>query len=1199
VLTLSLVLFLSSQLLAQIDTGRILGTVQDQSHAVIPGAKVRLINEGTGFVLTTTTGSTGGYLFEDVKIGTYTVEAEFQGFQKISRVHVPLHVQEEAVVDFTLTPGQVTQSIEVTGAAPVLQTQDASLGQVVSTTQVNDLPLNGRNWTQLGLLVAGVSVAQGQSPVGGEPQYLANGAPATQNDYRLNGIDNNNEIYAAPYLYTALPPPDAIAEFKLQTSNYSAEFGHGAGGVMNAAMKAGGNRLHGDVWEYVRNDDFDTANFFENAANEPKGAFRQNQFGFTLGGPITIPHVYSGKDKTFFFIDYQGTRVRQASPFVDTVPTAAMRNSGYTDLQDLVTFQSGSRTDNLGRTTPLGTVFDPATTRTVTAGQTDPVTGLVATTTGLVRDPFYQGSLTGVTNFMTPAAEGLLNMLPAGRLDPNAVNLLNIYPVPSAGAFYNNFTYDPGISDDIDLFDIRIDHNFSAKDQLFGVYDSQGESQFVPGPLPGIAQGNDFSDGPHWYGGQELAVSETHSFSSTLINEFRFGYNRTHENLYGTNGNTLGIPEQFGIQGIPQVAGNGGLPNINLEGLSSLGTAGWLPTLQVAEVYEVTDNLTKVYGKQTFKGGIQIDSMRAPILQPAWSHGGFSFDGDYTEVPYTGGGSTGLAQLLLTPTASTVPNGFDNVGGVDSMFASNFHPTDDSRNYYGAYFQDDWKVTRKLTVNLGMRWDYFEPYAERYGAQANLIPGAPFNGATFLLASRQCSAAMGILSPSFTALTALDGIDVKCGNNALGHAQRDNWAPRVGFAYQFTPKLVARGGYGIFYGALGNTGYGNNIGNNYPFLFDLDYFAPDDAHPITYPSGKIATLETGFTGISLSPASVDAEGLALNARQYNYLTPYVQSYNFTFQYQLSPNQSVQLGYVGSGGRHLDIFNVANAPSEILPPGVNPQTYVPFPDFARNTAYESTEANTYYNSVQANLERHFSGGLIFLANYTYSKCRSDYRGAETNTVGGYRAPRLPGFGIQGDYNVCDGDVPQIFHISGTYQLPFGAGKRLLGQSRGALNQVVGGWSANWILTEQDGQPFGIGCPIGTTSDFGCNALLVPGQNMYAGPHNENQWLNPAAFANPAVATAIGQTSVAPLGGSYLQAHGPGIHRMDFSLFKQFPIKEATRLEFRCEVFNLTNTPMFGQPGQLDFTNPVAFSQITSTRDGGYDPREIQFALKLYW
>ncbi|HMD85203.1 MAG TPA: hypothetical protein VKO18_10960 [Terriglobia bacterium] len=439
-----------------------------------------------------------------------------------------------------------------------------------------------------------------------------------------------------------------------------------------------------------------------------------------------------------------------------------------------------------------------------------------------------------------------------------------------------------------------------------------------------------------------------------------------------------------------------------------------------------------------------------------------------------------------------------------------------------------------------------------------------------------------------------------CSNNlALGNAQDTNFAPRVGFAYRFTPKLVARGGYGIFYGALGSIGYGPDIGNNYPFLYDLYYFNPDAAHPIAFPNGSLGTLETGLSAINFSPSQVDAEGLSLAGRQYNYITPYFEDYNIAIQWEVSPNQTFAVSYVGNQGHHQGEFAGTNNPTEILPPGLNPQNYVPFQDFARGSSYEATDGNTYYNALQPSFERRFSSGFTFLANYTWSHCRSDWRSPALSTTSGYRAPDLPGFGIKADYEYCDADVPNLFHFSGLYTLPIGNGQHFLHDSKGVVNQVIGGWKINWIMTLEDGMPFNIGCPIGTTADFGCNALLVPGQNIYGGPHNVNQWINPAAFANPAVATSVGQTNFAPLGGASTQAHGPGEHRLDFSLFKEFPVSESKRFEFRAEFFNLTNTPWFANPAYTDFTNTATFGQITSLRDGANDPREIQLALKFYF
>ena len=1203
---LLLTLLMGSPIQAQIETGRILGMVKDQSGAVIPGATVTLTNEGTNLTFTVTTGPTGYYEFPGIQIGNYKIEVEAKGFGRYVQSGVTLHIQEDAVVDATLVPGRVTQTIEVKAAAPVLQTQNASIGQTVTSRAVDDLPMNGRNWTELAQIGAGVTYSQNNSSSPSSVvSFEADGHPREQNDYRLNGINNNQEYWGG---YVALPPPDAIAEFKVQTDNYSAEIGHSAGAVVNATIKSGTNQIHGNLWEYVRNDKLDTANFFTNAGGRLKGPYRMNQFGATFGGPVYIPHLYNGKGKSFFFIDYQGLRVRQASATVDTVPTAAMHNSGFTDLQDLITFSSGTRTDNLGRTFPVGTMFDPATTRSVTAGQTDPVTNEVAVKSGFVRDPFYQGSLMGITNFTSPAAEGLLNMLPAGRLDPNAIKLLNLYPTPTRAGFISNYTYGASLMEGTNQIDWRADHNFSAQDQLFVVGSWRKDITTTPQAFPGL--GGDaqiFGAGAEPINDDQYGVSETHFFSSTMINETRLGFNRATRVQGGTQASNYGIPQQFGIQGIPQTQQNGGLPAIDIAGLTNLGTAGWLPTVTSSQTWDLTENLTKVYGAHTFKAGFQGTYIHTPIFQPSYSHGGFNFGGVYTEVPNTSGGLGGMAQMLLTPIASTVPGGYDNVGGVDQMWASNLAGTTDNRRYFGLYFQDDWKVTPKLTVNLGLRWDHTQPYTEAFGAQSNFAPASATSGAKFLIPKARCNDANDPLSPSFVALTQADGIAITCSDNpTLGTTQNTNFAPRIGLAYRVTPKLAVRTGYGIFYGAMGTIGYGPNIGNNYPFLFTFNYQYPDPGHPITFPTGSIGTLETGFTGLSLSPAAVKANKLSLLGRQYNYLSPYFEDYNFVLQYKITTNQSFSLSYVGNQAHHEGTIPGANTPSVILPPGLNPQNYVPHPDFARNSYYEATEANTYYNGLQTQFERRFSAGLTINANYTWSHCRSDWRSPSYSVLGngvaGYRANGLPGFGIQGDYSYCDADVPNLFHFVGLYTLPFGSGQRFLGASKGIVNQVIGGWKANWIMTEENGMPFNVGCPISTTADYLCYALLVPGQNIYGGQHNVNQWINPAAFHNPPVATTIGQTDFAPLGGRMAQAHGPGEHRLDISVFKEFPISESKRLQFRAEIFNLTNTPWFANPPTsytTDFTNTKTFGKITALRDGINDPREIQLALKFYF
>jgi len=1168
---------------SQVDTGAIVGTVKDQTGAVIPHVKVTVLNQGTGLTLFAMSDASGSYTFSPLRIGTYTVTAEYQGFQKATHRDVLVSVQQQVEVDFTLQPGQVTETVNVTAAAALLQTQNASVGQVVGAQQVNDLPLNGRNYTFLAQLSAGVAQ---EAPTGrgleDSGTFVANGLPSSNNDYILDGIDNNNDSvdFLNGASYAIKPPVDAIQEFKVQTSNFSAEFGRAGGAVLNATVKSGTNQLHGDVWEFLRNDALDAANFFENSPTHVnKGAFRQNQFGFALGGPVYIPHVYNGKDKTFFFFDYEGTRISQAETQVTTVPTAKERASGYTDLSELISDQSGTRTDLLNRTFPLGTVFDPATTRAVTAGQVDPVTGLVATANGFARDPFAN------------------NQLPDSRLDANAIKLLDLYPAPDAPGLFNNYTSDRAATNNTNQFDIRVDHNFSDKDQMFGRFSWADNPNFVPGPFTSYADSSSFTQDLFHNNSVSVALSETHSFSPTTINEARVGYSRLATSQFQPYADTMGIPAQFGIQAIPQIPHNGGLPFINVTGLNNLGPAGFVPGERFSETTQITDNLTKIYGGHTFKGGVEFQHLRFPWFAPAYPRGYFSFDGTYTEVPSTSGGNTGLAQMLLSPTATTVPNGINNVGGSAQTQASNFTGPDDVRNYYGFYFQDSWKVKPKLTIELGLRWEFFGQVVEKFGAQANFIPGPPGNGAQYLITSQRQSTP---LSPSFPATLALDGI--KLGYSTvpgLTNTPLNNFAPRVSVAYQATTKLVVRAGYGIYYAGFTNIGGSPDIGSNYPFLFNFAYYAPDPGHPLTYPNGTLGTLENGLSAIPLTPDNVTAEGLGLEGIQQGYKTPYTQEYNISFQYQLTPNQTVQLGYIGNTSLHQETGPGLNENSVILPPGQNPQNFVPFPDFARYGSYITTQGNGHYNALQATFERRFSAGLSLLANYTYSECRTD----QANLLGignspGFRAPYLPNFGIQGDYTRCGDVSPNVVHLSGILQLPFGRGRHFASSASGAVDQIIGGWSLNAIVTLQDGFPFNIGCPIGTTANFGCNALLT-GQNIYAGAHNVNQWVNPAAFANPPVATAIGQTDYAPLGGAPNQALGPGYHRLDLSIFKEFRTSERTHLEFRAEFFNFTNTPQFANPAYTDFTNTATFGQITSLRDGPNDPREIQFALKFYF
>lgn len=1185
--------FCATTSFAQLDTGRITGTVFDPSGAIVPGATVTLTNTGTNIAQSMKSTSTGTYSFSGVRPGAYNLRVEAPGFQTFNANGLQIHVQQAFTQDAHLATGTVSQQVTVTAATPLLQAESAAIGQTIDTQAVNDLPLESRNWASLAQLSAGVNTAPVGQPSGDSGSsvsafFSVNGVNLWQNDFRLNGINDNIEMYGGSSVGSnaaITPPPDAIQEFKLQTGDFNAEFGHSTGAVVNAAIKSGTNRLHGNIWEYLRNDAFNANPWFNNHNGTKRPEYHQNIFGFTLGGPII-------KDKTFFFGDYQGTRNVLPSPATSTVPTENMINSGFTNLQDLITGNSGTATDALGRVFPHGTIFDPATTRQLPGSGVDPVTGLSGTPGAYVRDPFYAGALGSQTNFVGQTAQ--LNIIPEGRLDQNAVKLLGVYPAPSTSGLQNNFFWTPKKTTDANSYDIRIDQNFNERNILFGVFDRSLITQNVPSGLPGLAvaeSGGRVDSFPAY----AWAVGYTHVFTPTLTNDMHVGMVHSDKLQRSVYGNTFGIPAQFGIQGIPQVANNGGIPPTSINGFTHIGVGNYTPTLQYVYSIEGADNVTKVAGAHTFKMGIQVDDIVGNISQPPQGRGDLNFNGQYTDIPNKNSNLTGIGDLLLTPIASTV-GGPDNVGGMSSFSGSNIAATDDQRWYWGAFFQDDWKVTPTLTLNLGLRWDYFTPYAEVNGRQANFIAaGGNGDTGTYYISNKGCSVPR---AAAFDALLATDNIALKCVKGlALGNAQKTNFAPRIGFAYRFLPTMVVRGGYGIAYGALGNLGYGGTLGTNYPYVYTVSYNSPDSNHPLLLTNGNPATMEEAFTTVNISdPTILNPNGLNLYGRQYNFQTPYVQTVNLTVQDQFTQHDAVQIGYVATMGRHLDNLGYANSPTEILPTSVNPQPYVPFPNFNRNATFETTNAVSSYNSMQLTYQRNMSNGLTLLANYTYSKCMSNQH-TQASQNSQYRAQWLPGFGINADYGLCDTDATNLVHASGSYELPFGRGREYMNHAGRAADAVLGGWSVNAIYTFQSGQPFTVGCPV-ATSEFGCFANVAPGADIYAGPHDYTQWLNPAAFVQPPSAAVIGDTNYAVLGGGPQQARGPHFVNLDSSVFKNFTFSEGIRLQFRAEAFNTTNTPQFAQPGSLNFTTS-GFSKITNTRNSSDSARRLQLALKLFF
>ena len=1245
------VLFVFAQpTFAQVDEGTITGVVQDQTGAVVPGAQVTLLNTDVGLTLATKTDSRGAYTFSPVRIGHYTLTVSAPGFATTKQQNLTLTVAQTLQVNESLKPGTATETVQVTTAPPLLETQQSSVGDTIGTQEVNDLPLNGRNFTFLAQLGAGMQTPQADTRGNAaNGAFSVNGLRPAQNNYLLDGIDNNSDTvdFLNGTNYVVLPPVDAVQEFQVNTADFSAQFGRAGGAVLNATIKSGTNEIHGDLWEFFRNRVLDAADWFEDEDGIPKGALQQNQFGGTIGFPIL-------RNKIFFFGDYEGLRrVLGEVQSGITVPTAQMTSSSYSNLAQLITRNAGSSalTDDLGRSFPQGTVLDPATTRAVTAGTIDPVSGLVATSTGYVRDAF---STTCGPSTMTysQAACPDLNQIPTTRIDPNAVKILNLYPAPTTSALVNNFTSHPNLFEHRNAFDMRGDYDPSAKNQVFYRLSYVDDPQYIPGPFGGIADGGGFEEGVQTAHSNQSAGAWTHVFTPNSINVFRVGFNHLHTTRYGPEGSVSGIPGQFGIQGIPQSSENGGLPEYDIGGLNTLGSNSFLPSDEISQTLQITDDFTRIWKQHSFKMGVESQHIKFDTLQPAYSRGNFDYDGQYADVPNTDEGNIGIAQFILTPIAATVPNGVDYSGGSDSINASNINTTNDYKTYTALYLEDDWKVTPKLTLNLGVRWDYFGPIQETNGGQANFVP-SDLNGgtATYLIPAggkdnRTLSSTANdpaLAGDGFLDLLAKDGIDLDETNEygrGLVLDQKNNFSPRVGAAYQITDRLVVRGGYGIFYNSFENQGYGPNIGENYPFVYNFSY-SPEvpagspnglqDVVPIGYntpwagcktaSAGGSYTLESGMSCIAFTPAAVNAEGLGLQGSQFHWITPRNQNANLTFQYAITSRLSAQVAYVFTQGQDLQVGESTNNVSQILAATASTTNAVPWPDFSHGMSYQATVGRSDYNGLQTQVQQQMSHGLLLLAAYTWSKTLSD-AGDLLNggSTGSQRALDVPGLGLPFDWGLADFDVRNVFHISGLYQLPFGQGK-WLGSNVGKVgNDIIGGWSTNFISTIQGGQPINFGCADGTAAGLGCNVVLTGDAKL--GLHKDSfgqmNWIgNPAAFnqpcelgvSPPTPTGCLPFTGAAALGSKPGQIPGPGLQTFDFSLFKALQLNERWSAQFRAEMFNILNHPTFNSPnfggngvvaiGGSGTYNSTTFGEIGSTRFNPYDPREIQFALKLYY
>jgi len=1184
---------------AQIDQGAITGVITDTTGHSIQSASVTLVDQDTDLTFTRTTENSGFYRFSPIKIGLYTLTVSAPGFETLKQENVRVDVSQAVSLSLSLKPGIVSETITVT-STPELQVEEASTGQVFTTSQLADLPLLDRNYLFLAQLTTGVNPPNQQNTqTSGSGGFSSNGSRVSQNNFVLDGVDNNSNMqdFLNGATYAVRPPPEALEEFKVESSNYSAELGRATGAAVNASIKAGTNTVHGALWEYLRNDRLMAENYnFAAPAPQTSTAYHENIFGAAIGGPVL-------KDKLFAFADAQATRASVFQPQQTdlTVPTAAERNGDFSQFLN----------PSLTNKNPIATLYK-------TGGNVTPNIG--GSETG--KNPSRYLTCPSATPAYATAIPGQNVICPAS-MNSVAKTVLNLFPLPNegvAGQVLQNYTA-PATAEQNNTtqYDVRVDYNFSSKDQAFGRYSySNNPSVFTP-PLGVLDGGGYGSDGADTNIAKSGVFSETHFFAPNLTNELRVGYNFLHAS-YLSAGAQTDLASKYGLGGIPFGPALGGFPDLYFNDLDGsnvgIGIPSYEPSDEKQNVIEFIDNVSMVKGKHNLKVGVNIQHTRFYGLQSPNSTGYQGFSGTYTSDPGdTSNAKTGLgfADFALD---------LENYASLNSTT-----PVTDLRWYNAGYFQDDWKIRSNLTLNLGVRWEYTQPFEELHDNQANFVgnfAGMNQGSGTFFIPKSQSSYPI----PAFLATAfANDHIAIDYTNNrSLVNPDRHEFAPRIGFAYQPTGRNVIRGGFGFFYGGQENIGLGLNLYNNPPFFLTSSINPVPNSCYNTVATGVVCptngqTLETGFGAAATSNAGLEAnaEFPTLFGQDQNAKSAYTESYNLSLQQLLTPTISFTLGYQGNVSRHLRVSYGANTYPGVIPAEApTSQTYQPFYDFG-NIVEVTNEGVADYNSLQAKLEKRYSHGLSFLAGYSWSHSLDDAVQPIQGTDGG-EAGNPAFLGLKFQYGASVTDVRNRFTFSPQYDLPFGKGKQFLNHS-GLLDGLMGGWKSTAIFQVQTGTPiaiptvFRIGDPFGSGGTP--NPITQPGETCAPQTKTLAHWFNPCAFSqaptayatqadyNAAVAAGgnavlLSQAGTLPYGQRGRQTvGGPGFNRLDMSLFKSFrlPYRESA-FELRADGINVMNTPSFSDPNN-GITGGNA-GQITSTRFNGFplpDARVIQVAGRL--
>ncbi len=1144
---------------AQSATGVLDGRVTDTSGGAIPAANVVIQNEATGVRQTFTTSGDGRFYQNFVQPGTYSVTVQLTGFNKYIQSGVKVDVGQTVSLPISLQAGDVATTVEVSASAAQLSTESSTVSTVVGTRAIIDLPLNGRNPFSLATLAPGVIPGGG-----GSTPWISGGRNAT-NEITIDGtsvILPENNVSNLQTGYT--PIEDSVAEFSVVTNALAAEYGRTGGGVINVATRGGTNQLHGSGYDFLRNSDLDTNTWSNNRNGVKLAAFQRNQFGGTLGGPIWIPKIYKGQNRTFFFFSYQSTLSRQGSQSSATVPIQAWKSGDFSNLRN----GAGA----------LVTLYDPLT-----------------------------AADNGTGTYVRQAFPG--NIIPASRFDPVAVNLLKYFPTPNATPTniytnQNNFFASGKAPSNDNKLDSRVDHNFSEKFRMYG-RGSYDTSRSIP--LNGYGNaGTSIGDGQNNSQQYNITVNGIYTITPSTVFNFNYGFARNVSIRYpfseGTTPSSLGFPTS-----VDAVAGinNFEFPNITFGGntnISNLGQATFTTLKNFPTSHIIRGDLSKIAGKHTIKFGAEWRKLFLNFTQFGQPSGQYNFNGSYTQQVVGASSSTtqgnGFASFLLgVPGSGSITHSFD--AATASAYA-------------GFYAQDDWKITRKLTINLGLRWDADIPRTERYNRLSyfDLNATNPLQGK---VASSAICPNCGNLKGAMNFVTA--------DNRRQTPTDMNNWGPRIGFAYNIFPKTVLRGAYGILYSpsvmqAAGTSGSAGTEGFQSTTNMNVSY---DNGRTIAaylrnpFPTGY--NLPIGTAG---GPSTDLGVGVG-DSFFVDYQNPMVQQWNFNIQQELKGSWLVTIGYLGSKGNHLidgegnltydqlpasyfalgsaltqnvanPFYGLINNPNSIYAQPTIQARYLlaPYPEYTSVNGFRKPQANSIYHSFTISAEHRYSHGFQTLISFTGGKLIDD--SSQVVNYLGAAGAKQDFYNRKAERSVSAQDVSRRLVVSAIYEVPFGRGRAYMAHAPGFVDAIFGGWQLNGIATFSGGLPLQISNG-GNNTNIGASGQR-PNNNGTSAAKSGAIADRLLSYFNQSVFSQAPNYTFGNVGRFLPDVRGPGIHGLDASLFKNFHPRERLTLQFRAEAFNFTNSPTWSSPG-TNVTDLSTFGIIT-TASG---QRQIQLAIKL--